>query len=130
VLAAYTLQDVLWTIVVFLLWIAYIGVGIWLLIRLFRNKNFISGHRGLRIVVKVLLVVLTLFVPVIGLVVLFVIWYSTRSTSAVMLEASPTFSPATPDTDQAQSTTIADGATHRPRLPFPPPPDPKDTPRL
>jgi hypothetical protein len=90
VLAAYTLGDAVWTIVVFLLWIALIGVGVWLLIRLFQNTDFISGNRPLRIVVKVLLVVFTIFVPVLGLIVLFLIWYSTRSTSAAKLEASPT----------------------------------------
>jgi len=40
VLAAYTPRDALWTIVVFGLWVGFIGVGIWLLIRLFRNTNF------------------------------------------------------------------------------------------
>ena len=133
VLAAYTLGDALWAIVVFLIWIAYIGVGIWLLIRLFRNTNFISQNRVLRIVVKVLLVVFTLFVPVLGLIVLFVIWYSTRSSSAAKPEPPLTTSTASPDTPQAQATTpSADRATYGPGLPFPPPSpsDSKNTPDM
>ena len=119
VLAAYTARDAILTVVIFFAWVAFLGVAIWLLIGLFRNKNFISGNRALRIVVKVLLVVFAVFVPLLGVPVLFVIWYSTRSRQAPA---------ATPDTLQAPSTTpSADGATYRRPLPFPPPSARKDT---
>jgi hypothetical protein len=79
VLATYTLSDALWAIGVFLIWIGFIGVGIWLLIRLFRNKNFIPDDRVMRIFIKVVLAVFTVFVPLLGVPVLLVIWYVTRS---------------------------------------------------
>jgi hypothetical protein len=114
VLAAYTPRDALWTIVVFFLWVGFIGAGIWLLIRLFRNTNFLTEHRALRIVVKVLLVVFTVFIPLLGLPVLFVLWYSTRSRGAELsatdeLVEAPGSTP--PSRDEAPY--------HRP-LPFPP----------
>jgi len=42
VLASYTLGDIVWSIVLFLIWCGFvgaIGVGVWLLIRLFRNQT-------------------------------------------------------------------------------------------
>ena len=113
-LAAYTPRDAVWTTVVFVLWIGFIGVGIWLLIRLFRNTSFLREHRALRIVVKVLLVVFTVFIPLLGLPVLFVIWYSTRSRDAELsdtdeLVEAPRWAPPS-----------ADEAPYRRPLPFPP----------
>lgn len=113
-LAAYTPRDALWTIVVFVLWVGFVGVGIWLLIRLFRNTNFLTEHRDLRIAVKVLLVVFTVFIPLLGLPVLFVLRYSTRSRDDQL-----------PDTDEVvdalgSSTPSADEAPYRRPLPFPP----------
>jgi hypothetical protein len=117
VLAAYTFGQALWTIVIFLLWIGFIGVGLWLLVRLFRNTNFLIGHRASRIAVKVLLVVFTIFIPVLGVPVLFGIWYSTRSRDVQLLDtfgAGPEVPPRSrmPSADQAPY--------HRP-LPFPAP---------
>jgi hypothetical protein len=90
--AAYTLRDALWTIVVFSLWVGFIGIGLWLLVRLFRNKSFLTEHRAWRIAVKVVLVVFTVFIPVLGVPVLFGIWYSTRSRGAELGERDePTF---------------------------------------
>lgn len=122
VVAAYTAGDAIWTLVVFVAWVASIVVAIWLLIRLFRNKNFLSENRALRIVVKVLLVVFFLFVPPLGVLVLFVIWYSTRSPKAPAAGSA-----AKPDTLRAPPTApSADGATYRRPLPFPPPAPPED----
>jgi hypothetical protein len=78
-IASYTPGDAVWTIVVFLLWITFFGLGIWLLIRLFRNTNFLSEDRVMRIVVKVILVVFTIFAPMLGVLILLAIWYFTRS---------------------------------------------------
>jgi hypothetical protein len=132
VLAAYTVGDAILTVVIFLAWLAFLGVAIWLLIRLFRNTNFISGNRALRITVKVLLVVFAVFLPLLGVPVLFVIWYSTRSRGAkspdaheAELEAPPTSPAATPDVPS--TTPRADVATYRRPLPFPPPSARKDT---
>jgi len=127
-LAAYTIGQALFTLAVFLGWVVFLGVGIWLLVRLFRNKNFIAGNRGLRIAVKVLLVVLTLFVPLLGVVVLFVIWYSTRSRGEQLqnpADAGREVSPATPDEATPNSPTVDRAPSRRP-LPFPPPSAPKD----
>ena len=114
--ADYTTGDAIWTIVLFVLWMAFIGVGIWLLIRLFRNTNFLRNHRGLRIVVKVLLVVFTVFLPLLGLPLLLGVWFLTRSPSAEPLDA-----------DDAKTGASADGPTaYERRLPFPAPSAPED----
>jgi hypothetical protein len=113
-------MSALWTLLVFVIWVAFLGVGIWLLIRLFRNTNFISENRGLRIAVKVLLVVFTLFVPVLGVLVLFVIWFTTRSDSAELPDVGES-ERETPSTSSA-----ATSASH-PRPPFPPPSASKNT---
>lgn len=114
-LAAYTLRDGLWTIVVFSLWLGFIAVGLWLLIRLFRYTNFLTAHRGWRIAVKVLLVVFTVFIPVLGIPVLFGLWYSTRSRDAELADTAELVEApksTTPSADEAPY--------HRP-LPFPAP---------
>jgi hypothetical protein len=113
-------MSALWTVLVFVVWIAFLAVGIWLLIRLFRNTNFISENRGLRIAVKVVLVVFTLFVPVLGVLVLFVIWFTTRSDGAELPDVGEG-ERETPSTSSA-----ATPPSHR-RPPFPPPSAPKDT---
>ena len=120
VLAVYTVGDVLWTAAIFLIWIAFFAVGLWLLVRLFRNTKFIPRNRALRIAVKVLLVVFTVFVPVLGVLVLFVIWYSTRSGDDELPDAGPA-GPAAPPTGPS-----ADGATYHRPLPFPPRSTPED----
>jgi len=38
VLAAYSLGDVIWTLLIFLAWIAFLGFGFWLLIAIVRNR--------------------------------------------------------------------------------------------
>lgn len=127
-LAASTFGDAVRTVAIFLLLIGFVGVGIWLLIRLVQNTNFISGNRTLRIVVKVLLVVLTVFVPPVGVLVLFVIWYSTRSSTDATLEPAP--SSAEEMSEEVQEPTTAPGpggAPERSSLPFPPPSSPEDT---
>ena len=116
-LAAYTLGQVLWTTVIFLLWIGFLAVGIWLLVRLFRNTSFLTENRGLRILVKVVLVIFTVFVPVLGVIVLFGIWYTTRSRDAQLSETEELVEaprPATPSADEA---------LYRRPLPFPPRPE-------
>jgi hypothetical protein len=111
--------SALWTLLVFVVWVAFLGVGIWLLIRLFRNTNFIADNRGLRIAVKVLLVVFTVFVPVLGVLVLFVIWFSTRSDGAEVRDVGE----AEPEAPSSSSA----APSHRRALPFPPPSASKDT---
>jgi hypothetical protein len=74
-------------IVLLVVLVAFIGVWIWLLIMLVRNKNFFSQDRARRIVVKVLLVVFTVFVPLLGVPVLFVIWCWTRPPGATLDDA-------------------------------------------
>ena len=114
--AAYTLRDALWTIVVFFLWVGFLGVGLWLLVRLFRNTNFLTEHQAWRIAVKVLLVVFTIFIPVLGVPVLFGIWYSTRSRGAELGE------PDEPEFVQLPKAPMprADGTLSPGSLPFPP----------
>ena len=123
--ATYTPSDALWTLVIFVLWIAFFGVGIWLLIRLFRNENFIRDRRDLSLVIKVIVAVFTLFVPVLGVLVLVIIEVSTRSPGK---PAVPLSSSVATDTPHAHPTTSsADEATYAPRPPFPPPSGPEDT---
>jgi hypothetical protein len=118
-LAVYTVGDAIWAVVLFVVLLVFLGVGIWLLIQLFRNKNFLPEHRGLRIVVKVLLLVFTLFLPVLGLPALLVIWFFTRSRGD-----------EPPDADGAQpgalTPSVVEPAHGRP-VPFPPPSVPEDT---
>jgi hypothetical protein len=116
VLAAYTLRDGLWTLVVFSLWVGFLGVGLWLLVRLFRNTNFLTEHRGWRIAVKVLLVVFTVFIPVLGVLVLFVVWYSTRSRGAELGERDEPEFVQLPKAPMPR----ADGTPSARSLPFPP----------
>ena len=112
-LAAYTTRDVIWTLLVFAFWVAFLGVGIWLLIRFFRNGDFLSGHRVWRRVVQALIVVLVVGLPWLALIILLIIEFSTRS-AADPQRLPPLISPT------------ADGPPHRRPLPFPPPPASKD----
>jgi hypothetical protein len=116
VLAAHTLRESLWTTVVFFLWVAFIGVGLWLLVRLFRNTNFVTEHRAWRIAVKVLLVVFTVFIPVLGVPVLFGIWYFTRSRGAELGERDEPEFVQLPKAPMPR----ADGTPSARSLPFPP----------
>jgi hypothetical protein len=86
VLAADTRYQAVDIIVLLVVLVAFIGAWIWLLIMLVRNKNFFSEDRARRIVVKVLLVVFTVFVPLLGVPVLFVIWCWTRPRRDLVLD--------------------------------------------
>jgi hypothetical protein len=98
-------------LLLFALWIAFLGIGIWLLIRFFRNGDFLSGHRVWRRVVQALIVLLVVGLPWLALIILLIIEFSTRS-------------PADPKPPLVRPS--ADGAPQGRPLPFPPPPAPED----
>jgi len=86
-LAANTSYQGVDFLVLLVVLVALIGVWIWLLIMLVRNKNFFSEDRARRIVVKALLVVFTVLVPLLGVPVLFVIWWRTRPRGTTLDDA-------------------------------------------
>jgi hypothetical protein len=72
-------MDALLVLLVFVGWLAFIGVAIGLVIQLLRNRNFFPEDRGRRIGVTGLLAVLAVFAPLLGMPVLLVVWFVTRS---------------------------------------------------
>ena len=121
-LAVYSSGDAVRTVLVFLAWIAILGVGIWLLISLFRNRD-------LALWVKLGLVVIVVILPPLGLGMGIVVWVSTKSRSRAAeartrdegVSDPPSVAPA------ALSTTPA--AKEAPyRLPFPPRHEPSNDP--
>lgn len=71
-LGAYSSGDVVWTMVVFLLWVGFLAIGLWLLVALIRNRN-------LPLWAKLALGVFVVFIPWLGVIALFVVWFVTRS---------------------------------------------------
>jgi len=71
VLAAYSLGDVIWTLLIFLAWIAFLGFGFWLLIAIVRN-------RAVEVWVKILLVLLIIVLPPVGFLGCLAFWLDTR----------------------------------------------------
>ena len=72
-------MSLLRALLLFAFWVAFFGVGIWLLIRFFRNGSFLSGHRVWRRLVQALIVVLVVGLPWLALLILLIIEFSTRS---------------------------------------------------
>jgi hypothetical protein len=70
--AAYTLSDAIWAIVLFVVLVAFLVGGIWLLVALFRNHDVPNWLKGL-------LLVVSLFLPPAGVVACFAVWIVTRS---------------------------------------------------
>ena len=70
--AAYTLSDAIWTIVLAVLLVVWVVGGIWLLVALFRNRYAPSWLKGL-------LLVATIFIPPAGVAAAFSVWVVTRS---------------------------------------------------
>jgi hypothetical protein len=78
VLAAYTLGQALVALVIFLAWVAFIGVAIWLVNSLARNENFFPEDRTRKIVIVALLALFAVVFPLLGVPVLGVVWYLNR----------------------------------------------------
>jgi hypothetical protein len=72
VLAAYSASDVAWSLLVFLLWIAFIAVCIWMLIFLFRNRD-------LPLMAKLGLALAVVLLPGVGVIVCLVVWFVMKS---------------------------------------------------
>jgi len=112
VVAAYSSGDVVRSLVIFLLWIALIGGGIWLLIVLFRNRN-------LALWAKLGLVVLVVLLPPLGLGMCIVAWVSTKSRSRAEQAETAADAWSEPST-AAPAMAKANETPAGRRLPFPP----------
>ena len=90
-LAAYTLSHDLVVLVIFLAWVAFIGVAMWLVTSLFRNENFFREDTTRRIVIVALLALFAVVAPLLGVPVLLVVWYLNRprTSSAVPPDWDP-----------------------------------------
>jgi hypothetical protein len=101
-------MTLLRALLLFAFWAAFLGVGIWLLIRFFRNGDFLAEHRVWRRVVQAFIVLLVVGLPWLALIILLIIEFSTRSRGD-------------PERKPLLTRPSVDGAPHGRRLPFPPP---------
>jgi len=109
-LAVYSSGDVARTILIFFLWIAFIGAGIWLVIKVFRNRD-------VPVWAKALLVVCVVLLPPAGFLVGLAMWFTMRSRSRA---AEAETHDAIPEAN-SYGPAASDALPARP-LPFPPHP--------